>query len=96
MLIMSFYESFNSYLERSGLGDPFSQAFIVVTLLFIVTIGAKKMQAPNIGVIILNVLIVIFATVMGMIPLWIIVGIVSLAVIYGIIILTDIPLGGRQ
>ena len=94
MNILTTVTNFQSFLESAGLHDAFSQLFLVFMIILFVSIITSIMRAPILLILLVNTLLLILATALGMIPIWIIIGITLAATLYSFMVLGDIPLGG--
>ena len=94
MNILTTVTRFQSFLEGAGLNDAFSQLFLVFMIILFVSIITSIMRAPILMILVANTLILILATALGMIPVWIIIGITLVLTLYSYMVISDIPLGG--
>ena len=93
MPILSIVDSVNDFLDVSGLGDPFSKAFLVIALMVTFSIMLQKSDAPYAAVILVNTLVLILGVVFGLIPIWILLIIFFSVIAYILLVLFDISPG---
>ena len=86
---MTIVEHIQEYLTNAGLGDPFSQAFLVVALMVLFSIMLFKADAPSAVFILVNSFVFILGIVLDFIPMWILLLVFMIVFAYIVMILFD-------
>lgn len=95
-MILTVLDSINNFLEMARLDDEFSRAFIIVIIMIAASIVAYKAGANSVTIIVLNTILILLGTVIGFIPMWVVLAIIMVITLYAIMIITDIPMGGSS
>ena len=96
MIILSLQDTINNWFTSIGMDGAFGTTFIVVSIMIAFTLIALLYNAPLPIVILLNVILLIIATLLAIIPAWVVVGVLMILMILSYIVITDIPVGGKK
>ena len=82
-------DSINDYLESANLNDPWAMAVLVVIVMVGVALLGHKYGANGSALFIINAIIFIIAVLVGFLPIWSLLALIMVVILYGTMILNS-------